>query len=328
MGAFASNLGWALLIAAPVLFAQPITIDSGSSTDQFFTCATPGSCDKYSITLIPVSGDLTLRYGSFTYKIPEAPGLYKLSLFMRETGTVTAANQRKFTVKVNGQSPASLTNLDLFAISNTAELQRDLIVVSDGKIVLDFITVLRSAVVSRIVLTPLPTLSIVTGFGLQERLDSADAINRTFEVNTSEIMHRVAVPVSGSPCNIRGEMAVDANAQYYCIQDLPVIPNAAPWGHWVTFPRLTGLALLRQISETILLSSVSETQTSLGYTLSNTPVPDSTMVFFLRSIFVGRDYVTALKVASSNPKELEIKLPEYRPLSGDTILVLYWTIEP
>lgn len=222
------------IVGGAFLFGQ--TIDLGSAqVDQFCTGGLP-----YTIQTPSATGDLTLRYGQFSCTVPTSPGLYTVAIFMRETGT---GGQRSFSVRINGQ-PA-LTNFDLFAASGLAELQRDFQTVSNGTINIDFTYTLKSAVASRIIVTPAPQSGV--------------------------------------------------------------------------FPK--------QVSETILLSAIPDTQALLLHTLQKTPVPGGQIVVFLKSDFIGRDKVEAVRTAAVNPKQLEFILPGQRPLSGDLILVLYWTLE-
>lgn len=223
------------IVGGASLFGQ--TIDLGSApVDQFCTGG-----ERYTIQTPGATGDLTLRYGQFGCSIPASPGLYTVSLFMRETGT---GGQRSFSVRINGQ-PA-LANFDLFAAAGLSELQRDFQTASNGTINIDFTYTLKSAVASRIVVTPVPPQPI--GF-------------------------------------------------------------------------------LKQVSETISLLEIPDSLTLLLHTLQKTPVPGGLIEVRLRSSFVGRSTSVVEPVAAVNPKQLEITLPEYRPLSGDSILVLYWTLE-
>jgi len=139
-------LAWALLITAPV-FCQSITIDCGSPSDQYFSGGLP-------YTIAGASGDATLRYGTFGYHIPATAGDYTVTLYMRETGTVTAIGQRIFNVKINDQPV--LDRYDLFAREGLAERRRDFDAVSNGFIDIDFSYIRKSAIVSRIELYDKP----------------------------------------------------------------------------------------------------------------------------------------------------------------------------
>lgn len=237
---------WALLLTggARFLLGQTISIDCGSSSDQFFSCSPP-ACDKFTISTPGATGDLTLRYGAVKYNIPAAPGAYDVILYLRETGTVTGPGQRSFNVSINGQPV--LLSYDLFANAGLAPIQKSFQATSSGFIAIDFSynvipgQVVRGAVVSRIDVRPKPqppaNPAIVPGFGIVFELESANAPAQKISINTSDVMYRVPVPVAGSDCQLRGAFAVDADAQYFCIQDLPIVPGANPWGHWVAFPR-------------------------------------------------------------------------------------------
>lgn len=225
---------WALLLTGGARFCsgQIISIDCGSATDANFT---GGS----AFTIAGASGDATLRFGVFKYAIPVPSGQYDVKLFFRETGTVSAIGQRRFSMSINGQPV--LVNYDLFAEAGLNSIEKTFPASSSGFIGIDFTYALRSAIVSRIEVTPKPqpptNPAIVPGFGIVFELDSANATAQKISINTSDVMHRVPVPVAGTGCQLRGAFAVDANAQYFCIQDTPVVPGANPWGHWIAFPR-------------------------------------------------------------------------------------------
>lgn len=143
-----------LLFLPTLLLGQALSIDCGSPSDQFFSPA-PGL--TYTIQTPGATGDLTLRYGAFSYSIPAPAGNYTVSLFMRETGT---GGIRRFSVAINGV-PA-LENFDLSSTAGLNELQRDFPVTSTGTINLAFSYTLKSAVVSRIVVTPKPVVPAPT----------------------------------------------------------------------------------------------------------------------------------------------------------------------
>lgn len=128
-------------------FSQ-LTIDCGSASDQYFVGGTP-----YTISTPGALGDLTLRYGAFRYSIPRPPGLYFVSLVLRETGTVAGPKQRSFSMTINGQV-TSITNYDLYSIAGLLPVQLDFQALSNGFITLDFSYTLRSAVASSISITP------------------------------------------------------------------------------------------------------------------------------------------------------------------------------
>lgn len=132
------------------LFAETLTIDSGSPTDQYFT----GGLSDFTISYPGVTGDLSVRYGAFQYHIPRPPGVYLVTLNFRETGTVSAKNQRVFSVKLGGQ--LVLDRLDLFSAAGLAKIERNFVAASnDGFIDIDFSYTTKSAVVSSITMQTL-----------------------------------------------------------------------------------------------------------------------------------------------------------------------------
>lgn len=92
---------------------------------------------------------------------------------------------------------------------------------------------------TRINLSQAKSSVITAGFGLLLDSASADATLRILKVNTSEIMHRVSVPVPGTVCLIRGAMAVESTALYFCIMNDSPVPPGTPGlpGRWVKFPQ-------------------------------------------------------------------------------------------
>ncbi len=138
------------LLAAPLL-AATLTIDSGSPSDQFFV----GGKDDFTISYPGVSGDLSVRYGAFSYHIPRDPGVYLVTLNFRETGTVSAKAQRIFSVKLNGQ--LVLDRFDLFASApGLMPIERGYVTTSNnGFIDIDFSYSLKSALVSSITIQQL-----------------------------------------------------------------------------------------------------------------------------------------------------------------------------
>ncbi len=135
-----------LLTAFPTLCQDIIFIDCGSPFDQFFTGGAP-------YTIANTTGDPTLRYGAFSYKIPVPDGAYTVSLLFRETGTVSAKGQRIFSVAIN--STPVLSNYDLFSLAGLLERRRDFTATSDeGFLYIDFTYTRKSAIVSQIVVTP------------------------------------------------------------------------------------------------------------------------------------------------------------------------------
>lgn len=134
-----------LFLLCVSLFAETLTIDSGSPADQFFT----GGLSDFTISYPGATGDLSVRYGAFSYHIPRPPGVYLVTLNFRETGTVSAKNQRVFSVKVGGQ--LVLDRLDLFFVAGLAKIERNFVAASnDGFIDIDFSYVTKSAIISSI----------------------------------------------------------------------------------------------------------------------------------------------------------------------------------
>lgn len=131
----------ALLLLTLPLWGQ--TIDAGSSTDQYFIGGTAWLISP------PGTGDATLRFGSFRYKI-HAEGPQVLTLRFREP-TVTGPGQRVFSVHANHQP--IISRLDL--VADGAQDRSYVVVPSGGYVELRFETHIRSAVVSSITLAPL-----------------------------------------------------------------------------------------------------------------------------------------------------------------------------
>lgn len=240
------------IVGGASLFGQ--TIDLGSAPVDTF-------CTGGSVFVIPIPGtvgDLTLRYGTYKCVVPTLPGFQDVTLVMRETGTVSASGQRKFSVSINGQPV--LVDYDLFATAGLSEVQRTFTVWSAGYVAIDFTYKLKSAIASSIKVAPAkPTNPIVEpGFGIVSELDSSLAQTQKIGINTSVTMHRVPVPVVGGACNLAGQFAVDADAQYFCIQDTPIVPNSVPWGHWVAFPRIRS-------GDGIVVSSVGQLAIDTSY---------------------------------------------------------------
>lgn len=170
-----------VMLIPSLLLGQALSIDCGSPSDQFFSCSPP-SCDKFTISTPGATGDLTLRYGAPKYAIPAAPGAYDVTLYMRETGTVTGPGQRSFNVSINGQPV--LVNFDLFADVGLAPVQKTFQATSAGFIGIDFSynvipgQVVRGAVVSRIDVTPKPQ-SLTYPRQVSETVPLADTIPET-----------------------------------------------------------------------------------------------------------------------------------------------------
>lgn len=136
------------------LLAQSLTIDAGSQADRYFT---GGSV--FPISTPGATGDLTLRV-SPSYRIPVAPGMYTVQIYLRESGTIAAPGQRSFTVRVQGQD-TNLAKFDLFATAGLDQIRRDFIAVSNGWIDVSAVThaipgvsPVRGAIIAAITVAP------------------------------------------------------------------------------------------------------------------------------------------------------------------------------
>ena len=165
-----------LFLFPSLLFSQPISIDCGSSSDQFFS-PVPGLVT--SVITPGATGDLTIRYGAFRYDIPTTPGLYDVTLYLRETGTVSGPGQRSFSVSINGQPV--IVSFDLFADSGLNQTTRTFTASSSGFIGINFTYSLRSAIVSRIEVTPKPQ-SPAFPIQISETIPLADSIPPTQDI--------------------------------------------------------------------------------------------------------------------------------------------------
>jgi len=140
-----------LLLSLP-LFSASLVIDCGSCptaspcpTDQYFTGGLTGN-----VVTPGATGDISVRYGTFTYRIPAPPGPSIVTLVFRESGTSTGPNQRKFTVKFNEQPPV-LSDYDLYAVAGLSVIRREFQVFSiDGFIHIFFTYSKKAAIVSSI----------------------------------------------------------------------------------------------------------------------------------------------------------------------------------
>lgn len=183
------------LLAAP-LVAASIFIDAGSSSDHFFT----GGKDDFTITASGATGDLSLRYGAFGYHIPAQPGAYLVTLHLRETGTVSAKNQRIFSVKLNGQTV--IDRLDLFAANGLAPTYRSFVTaVSGGFIDLDFTYALKSAIVSAIQIDVIGEVSTAypEGFAFSRVVDEPAAAGTGCQPGDYAAGAGPPSPVMGAP---------------------------------------------------------------------------------------------------------------------------------
>jgi hypothetical protein len=152
-----------LLALALPAFSQPIVIQCGSPTDQYFV----GGVGAWKMPLAPPLA--FLRYGtpnmSYVFTLPN--GIYNVTLVMAEPNK-TAANQRVFTVAANGQTSAPL---DLFALTGGDNipytLQLNGVVVAGqagaGLLKLPFAATAGNAVASLIMISPAPSVAPVLG---------------------------------------------------------------------------------------------------------------------------------------------------------------------
>lgn len=123
--------------------AQPLTIAAGSPTDSSFV---GGSA--YIDNTLGAAPFNAMRFGpSFSYRIPSAPGLYRVRISFIEPNK-TAGNQRLFTVKVGG---VTSDLIDLYTVSGRREYSIETTALATfGNIDIQFTGVLGNAVVSLI----------------------------------------------------------------------------------------------------------------------------------------------------------------------------------
>jgi len=133
-------------------FAQPITIQAGSPSDQYFT----GGVGAWAV---PLPAPLAfLRYGtSFSYAIPLPNGLYNISVVMIEPNK-TGPLQRIFNVSANGQASAPLDLFQLTGGVNVAYTLPMMALVGAGFLRLQFTAAVGNAVVSEITVTQAPSV--------------------------------------------------------------------------------------------------------------------------------------------------------------------------
>lgn len=132
----------AFLLSLPLLGAS-LVINSGSATDQYFVGGTAfpsGAVD-----------DTTLRFGTFQYKIPVADGVpYIIKFIFFEPSQVPPA--RAFSITINDQ----LVYPRIAMGPGSAPFSRSVVVMgSEGMLNISFQTIIRSAVVSSIEITPI-----------------------------------------------------------------------------------------------------------------------------------------------------------------------------
>jgi beta-galactosidase len=150
--------------------AQTFRIDSGMvltgggwGSDAFFSGGTPGSADKRPRGRPPVLAAIqptvlrdqlaTYREGRFSYRIPAAPGRYRVTVHFVDPQT--AAGERIFSVAAGGK--IVLRNLDVAKLAGTplASVSRSFgVKVASGPLVLDFLPSKGQAIVSAIEVVP------------------------------------------------------------------------------------------------------------------------------------------------------------------------------
>jgi hypothetical protein len=176
-------------------FAQPITIQAGSPTDQFFNGGT-------GAWPMPLPAPLAfLRYGtSFSYAIPLPNGLYNISVMMVEPNK-TGPGQRLFNVSANGQASAPL---DLYALTggvNVAYTLPMMALVGAGFLRLQFTAAAGNAVVSEILVTQAPSVLEWTSCNTPPTIASSCFGLEFFSIIKADgtIVFRYAVPAPGVP---------------------------------------------------------------------------------------------------------------------------------
>lgn len=129
------------LLSLPLLGAS-LVIDSGSATDQYFV---GGTAFPSGSTV-----DATLRFGTFQYKIPAVDGVpYVVKFSFYEPSPLQPA--RVFSITINDQ----LVYPRIAMGPGSAPFSRSVVVMSsEGMLNISFQTIIRSAVVSSIEITP------------------------------------------------------------------------------------------------------------------------------------------------------------------------------
>jgi hypothetical protein len=173
-----------LCLVALRAFAQPITIQAGSPTDQYFT----GGVGAWAV---PLPAPLAfLRYGtSFSYAIPLANGMYNIAVTVVEPNK-TAAGQRLFTVIANGQASAPLDVFALAGADNVAYTLPLQALVGAGMLRLQFTASLGNAIVSEIAVTP-----VVAGLACTP---PAAGVTLYAQLPDGSCLPIVPIPVAGS----------------------------------------------------------------------------------------------------------------------------------
>lgn len=221
-----------LLLLCLSSFAATVTIDSGSSTDLYFsggsTWQVPGGSS------LP---DYTLRFGPvFSYRIP-ASGDSSVTLRFLEPNQSTPG-ARVFSVAINGQ--VVIGNLDLVSIAGflTPYAQTFQATARNGFLDIVFTASVRSAVVSSIevISAPVPPSGpIAVGVGL---ISTLVGDKQTLLIDTANVLHLgqdagLPLPAAGDGCNVSGAVIVAPDAVYFCAAILPLSTAPNPWGRWL-----------------------------------------------------------------------------------------------
>ncbi len=130
--------------------ASSVSIESGSASDQYFV----GGIGAWPM---PLATPLAfLRFSpSFKYEIPLPNGLYNILIVMAEPNK-TGPGQRIFTITANAQTTSPI---DLYALTRAQNVPYQVwmqALVGAGWLHLQFSASVGSAVVSQIVVSPIP----------------------------------------------------------------------------------------------------------------------------------------------------------------------------
>jgi hypothetical protein len=204
---------------AVAAFAQPIVINCGSATDQFFS----GGVAWNDPTLGPPN---TLRFGTlFSYTIPVTPGFYMVTLGLIEPNQ-TAAGKRLFIASVNGQASAPI---DIFAAAGLNKPAYSLNMAAfsgTGQVIISFNGLIGNAVVSTITIAPFPSPSAKPG--------TIVACSVTLPGLCAEypdgsfLLTRIPPPAQPGSCSnyATGSFAIDENGYLYVC--------SVPWWNMIT----------------------------------------------------------------------------------------------
>ena len=88
------------------------------------------------------------------------------------------------------------------------------------------------------------------------------------------------------------------------------------------------ITLPKQVVEKFQLpATLLPTDTTVAFTLSKTPAPDTSVVYMYRASVVGADVTDAI-IPVAGTKTVTVTLPSHRPFNAnDTITLLYWTVQ-